>query len=408
MAAVVVLKRPSVADVETAADRLRAANEAWRTLVATAEGPVLAEALIQIREAGIDPLEAVFAEGLRRFDAAGEYQADGALGPVSWLRWKCKMTASSASEHLAVARQLDELPKTEQAFSRGEISYQHVAVLARTAEHVGVQALRKAEGSFLKAAETMDPGQLVGVAKDFEHRVDAEAALTEANRAHERRYLHIGEPVNGLVRLDGLLDTEGGAIVRNALNARMLPDKNDDRTAGQRRADALVDLCRQGARGTSADGAAPRVVLMIKASADTLAKTDGAPAGEIEGGGMIPAETVRRLACDSAITRFVGAGELQGEISHASRTIQPATRRVLAARDQHCVFTGCDRRPAWCDGHHLKFWADGGPTTLDNLALLCRPHHRRVHEGGWTLERKNGRFVARPPDARARSGKAPP
>ena len=159
MAAVVVLKRPSVADVETAADRLRAANEAWRTLVATAEGPVLAEALIQIREAGIDPLEAVFAEGLRRFDAAGEYQADGALGPVSWLRWKCKMTASSASEHLAVARQLDELPKTEQAFSRGEISYQHVAVLARTAEHVGVQALRKAEGSFLKAAETMDPGQ---------------------------------------------------------------------------------------------------------------------------------------------------------------------------------------------------------------------------------------------------------
>lgn len=408
MAALVALQRPSVADVEAAADRLRAANEEWRTLVARGEGPVLGEALIQIREAGIDPLEAVFAEGLRRFDAAGEYAEDGALGPVSWLRWKCKMSATSASEHLAVARQIDELPKTEEAFARGELSYQHVAVLARTAEHVGVQEVRKAEASLLKAAESMDPGQLVGVAKDFEHRVNAEAAQNEANRAYDRRYLHVGEPVNGLVRVDGLLDTEGGAIVLNALNARMLPNKGDDRTAGQRRADALVDLCRAGARSKSDDAPAPRVLLMIKATAETLARTAGAPAGEIDGGGTIPAETVRRLACDTAITRFVSSGELQGEITHASRTIQPRTRRALAVRDQHCVFSGCDRRPAWCDGHHLRFWADGGPTTLENLALLCRPHHRKVHEGGWTLERKNGRFIARPPAASTRLDKPPP
>ena len=318
------------------------------------------------------------------------------------------MSASSAAEHLAVARQIDELPKTEAAFARGDLSYQQVAVLARTAEHVGVQAVRQAESSLLKAAETMDPGQLIGVAKDFEHRVDAEAALRESNRAHERRYLHVGEPVSGLVRVDGLLDTEGGAIVRNALNARMLPNKGDERTSGQRRADALVDLCRPGGRSKSGDGAAPRVLLMIKAGADTLAKTAGAPAGEIEGGGTIPAETVRRLACDTAITRFIGTGELEGEITRASRTIKPATRRALAVRDQHCVFSGCDRRPAWCDGHHLWFWADGGPTTLENLALLCRPHHRKVHEGGWTLERKNGRFIAKPPDAWMRPGKAPP
>ena len=408
MAAVIALKRPSVADVVAAAERTRSANEEWRQMVSTAEGPVLGEALIQIREAGIDPMEAIFAEGLRRFDAAGEYAEDGALGTVPWLRWKCKLSATSASEHLTVARQIDDLPKTEAAFARGELSYQHVAVLARTAEHVGVQAVRKAETSLLKAAETMDPGQLVGVAKDFEHRVDAEAALGEANRAYERRYLHVGEPLNGLVRVDGLLDTEGGAIVRNALNSRMLPDKGDDRTAGQRRADALVDMCRPGARSKSEDAAGPRVLLVIKASADTLAKTAGAPAGEIEGGGTIPAETVRRQACDTAITRFISTGELVGEITHASRTIQSSTRRALVLRDQHCVFSGCDRRPAWCDGHHLWFWADGGPTTLDNLALLCRPHHRKVHEGGWTLERTNGRFIARPPDAWTRSGKAPP
>ena len=407
MAAVVALKRPSAADVLAAAERTRAANEEWRRLVSTAEGPVLGEALIQVREAGIDPLEAVFADGLRRFDAAGEYQADGALGMVSWLRWKCKMSAASAAEHLAVARHVDELPKTEEAFARGEISYQQVAVLARTAEHVGVQEVRKAETSFLKAAETMDPGQLVGVAKDFEHQVAPDAARNEAQRAYERRYLHVGDPDNGLVRIDGLLDAEGGAIVRGALEARMLPRKNDERTPGQRRADALVDLLRGGAR-TSTDTSAPRVLLTIKATVDTLTKSPGSPAGELENGARIPADAVRRLACDTAISRIVGRGELDAEITRASRTIPPATRRALVARDQHCVFSGCDRRPSWCDGHHLWHWADGGPTRLENLALLCRPHHRRVHEDGWTLERRNGRFVATPPGHRARSGKAPP
>ena len=141
-----------------AAGQLRAAKDAMHALVSEADGPVLGEALIQIREAGIDPLEAVFAAGLRRFDQSGDYAADGALGPVAWLRWKCKLSGGAAAERLTVARQVDQLPKTEQAFSRGELSYQHVAVLARTAEHIGVEAVRKEEVSLLRAAATHDPG----------------------------------------------------------------------------------------------------------------------------------------------------------------------------------------------------------------------------------------------------------
>lgn len=409
MAAAVLHRTPTVADVMAAARRMRSANDEMRALVAEAEGPVLGEALIQIREAGIDPLEATFADGLRRFDAAGEYADDGALRALDWLRWKCKLSAGAAAERLTVARQLDQLPKTEDAFARGEVSYQHVAVLARTADHVGADRVRKVEASLLKAAETMDPGQLVGVAKDFEHRLDQQAALNEANRAYERRYFHIGDPVDGLVRIDGLLHSEAGAIVRQALDAHGAPSKNDDRTSGQRRADSLVELIAHAANGKSADrGGGNRPHLIIRASLETLAKTPSAPAGELEHGGTVPAETVRRLACDSAITRIVGLGELEAEISRASRTIQPSTRRALAVRDRHCVFASCDRPPVWCDGHHLKFWGDGGPTTLENLALLCRPHHRKVHEGGWRLERrKDGRFVAIPPAAGSRS-KSPP
>jgi hypothetical protein len=366
---------------------------AW---LATLDDAQLGEALIETREV-IDRAEAVFASGVRRFDTSRQYRADGALSVIAWLRSNCKLSGGAAAERVEVARALDQLPKTEAAFARGDVGYQHVAVLARAAEHVGVAAVRKAEASLLQAAESMDPGQFTGVAKHFEHRVDAAAVLEEANRAHERRYVHVGEPMDGMVRLDGLLDAEGGAILRTALNAGMLPGKDDDRTPGQRRADALVDLCRRKAGG-SATGAGPRPHLVIRASLDTLLGTPGAPAGELEVGGSVPAETVRRLACDAALTRITGRGELEAEISHASRSIPPSTRRAVEARDRRCVAGSCDRPPQWTDCHHLQHWTQGGPTQLPNLVLLCRRHHRMVHEEGWGLRRgEHGRWGLVPP-----------
>jgi hypothetical protein len=243
----------------------------------------------------------------------------------------------------------------------------------------------------------MDPGQFTTVAKNFEHRVDAAGALAEANHAYQRRYFHIGEPQDGLVRLDGVLDAEGGAILRTALQAFMQPIKDDARTYGQRSADALVELGRQGS-GNKRNGAGPRPQLIIRASLDTLAGTKGAPAGDLEGGGTIPAETVQRYACDSAISRITGQGELEHELDHASRTIPASTRRALEARDRHCVFQSCTRPSIWCDGHHLVWWTRGGKTELPNLGLVCRPHHRMVHEEGWRLVRhKDGSFTAIPP-----------
>jgi hypothetical protein len=383
---------PPVATLKAAVDRYAA----W---MREAEGEELADGLIQCREAGIDPLEAAFATGVRRFDRSGEYRADGALSVTDWLRARCKLSGGAAAERVEIARQLEQLPKTEAAFANGDLGYQHVAVMARAAEHVGAAAVRKAEPSLLQAAQTMDPGKFTSVAKNFEHRVDAEGALAEANRAYQRRYLHLGEPQDGLVRIDGLLDAEGGATLKTALQPFMKPIKDDERSFGQRQHDALLELCRQRA-GDKRDGAGPRPQLIIRASLDTLAGLPGAPAGELEGGGTVPAATVQRYACDSAISRLLGRGELEHELSHATRTIPPATRRALEARDQHCVFNGCDRRPSWCDGHHLVWWTRGGPTTLANLGLVCRPHHRLVHEGGWTLERRDGRFKAIPPPRR--------
>src|SRR5256712_6967880 len=172
----------------------------------------LAPVIIKGREV-IDRTEAVTAEATRRFEKAGGYKADGFLGMVPWLRVNGKLSGGAAAERVETARQLKALPRTEEALARGEIGYQHAVAMARTAEHVGAAQVRKAESTLLKAAETMDPGQFVTVARNFEHQVDAEAVLADANRAHARRYLQIGEVANGLVRLEGQLVPEAAAML---------------------------------------------------------------------------------------------------------------------------------------------------------------------------------------------------
>ncbi|HEY0492057.1 MAG TPA: hypothetical protein VGD57_01125, partial [Candidatus Dormibacteraeota bacterium] len=162
---------------------------------------------------------------------------------------------------------------------------------------------------------------------------------------------------------------------------------------------ALIQLCHQ--RAGRQDGSGPRPQLIIKASLDTLAGTAGSPAGELESGVPVPSETVRRIACDAAITRITGMNELDLEISRASRTIPPSTRTALVNRDRHCIVAGCDRPPKWCDAHHLRHWSDGGLTKLGNLLLLCRQHHRMVHEDGFELRHEsNGRWKLIPPTRR--------
>ncbi|MDQ6711949.1 MAG: 13E12 repeat family protein [Candidatus Dormibacteraeota bacterium] len=253
---------------QVAARQLQAAVKMVMARAQEADGAGLGELLILIRESGIDPLEAAFATGVRRFDKSGEYAADGALSVTAWLKWRCKLSGGAAAERVEIGKQLERLPKTEEAFAHGQLGYQHVAVMARSAESLGAAAVRSEEGNPLEAAQSMDPGQFTTVVKNFEHRVDAAGALAETNRAYQRRYLHIGEPQGGVVRLDGLLDAEGGATVRAALAGLMKPSKDDTRTHGQRCADAFVELCRQG-RGSKGDSSGPRPQLIIRASLDT-------------------------------------------------------------------------------------------------------------------------------------------
>ena len=89
--------------------------------------------------------------------------------------------------------------------------------------------------------------------------------------------------------------------------------------------------------------------------------------------------------------------------------VSPVTRRALVVRDKHCTFPGCERPSEWCDAHHVRHWADGGPTALSNLILLCRPHHRVLHQrDGFRVEMEDGRPMFFRPDGTRLDERAPP
>jgi len=130
---------------------------------------------------------------------------------------------------------------------------------------------------------------------------------------------------------------------------------------------------------------AGRYQVVLHVEAETL-KAEGEPGrSELEDGTRVSAETSGRLSCDASLVRVRHApdGSIL-DVGRRTRTIPPALRRALEVRDQGCRFPGCGLR--FAEGHHVKHWADGGETSLGNTLLLCRHHHRLVHEGGWTVD----------------------
>jgi hypothetical protein len=167
-----------------------------------------------------------------------------------------------------------------------------------------------------------------------------------------------------------------------------------NRTPAQRRAAALAEVAR---RAAGADPGRPTIAVTI--GLDDLQIRAGS--GRVdETGQPVAAETARRLSCDANVVRVVTNGASEPlDVGRASRTVSPAQRRALTIRDRGCVFPGCDRPPGWCDGHHIVHWADGAPTDLANLALLCQHQHKAMHEGGWSMARApDGRLAFTRPD----------
>ncbi|CAN5621079.1 hypothetical protein BH23GEM11_BH23GEM11_03880 [soil metagenome] len=127
---------------------------------------------------------------------------------------------------------------------------------------------------------------------------------------------------------------------------------------------------------------------MLHVELDALREDDptcGAGCSHLDDGVRVSHETSRRLSCDAAVVPlFLDREGRVADAGHARRVVSPALRRALEARDRGCRFPGCGLR--YTEAHHVRHWADGGETSLENCALLCRHHHRLLHEGGWKME----------------------
>jgi hypothetical protein len=351
-----------------------------------------------------DAIERLRAEAIRRvaeLDSRQAHLIDGHVSAGSWLRHSTGMAPSTAREHVRVARALRDMPKTAEAFSVGDITFSHVRLLAVAAdEHPDVFLLH--EEALVEAAEGLPVRQFRKALEYWWQAVAPEAAMDAAEALHVQRRLHLSTTFEGAGVLDALLDTEATATVRAALGSfldRAARTVDDDRSPAQVRADALVAMCRfylDHGNAPIVGGERPHVTVLV--DLESLERRAGRLC-ELGDEGVVTPEVARRLACDAGITRIITKGRSEPlDVGRKTRTVSPAIRRALVVRDGGCRFPGCDRPPAWCDAHHIVHWIDLGPTAVPNLVLLCRRHHRLVHESGFSVEVEDQGIVFRRPD----------
>ena len=308
----------------------------------------------------------------------------------------------AAREKVRVARALPGLPRISAAMRCGSVSYAKVRAITRV-------ATPETEQRLLDVA-------LLGTASHVERivrawrRTDRVIAAQQADARHLSRHLTTWIDDDGMMVLRGRLTPELGAVLHRALEAaadQLFKEAKDapqpgrlveDVSWGQRRADALgrlaeVALAADLDAGTAGDRY--QVVLHVEATATAEGAEvpfDGAL--EVDDAAVhVSAETSRRLACDAGLVHMHHDSDGHVlDVGRKTRTIPPAIRRALSARDRRCRFPGCSARR--CDAHHIEHWVEGGTTSLANLVLLCRRHHRLVHEGGFTLQRQPDSTVA--------------
>lgn len=373
--------------------------------------------------------ELIDAERLRRLaeiERRGLYTRDGHLSTASWLASRFKVAWGTAREQVRTARALEEMPHARRALDDGELSMSAIRVLV-AAREADPEAFRNGERELVQAACIHSVHDLRRVAAYWRQAVERQAALDGEEKLREQRRLHASVTFLGMVRVDGTLDPETGETLLTALRAVLDAEsrsgaERDDRTPAQRRADALGEVCRQWldlADRPTVAGERPHVNLTVDAAAlgmgqpgnepdetqlvgsgagDSLAELVPAPVSELDHVGPVDLSVARRVLCDAAIRRVVMAGRSDPlDVGRQTSVVSPAMRRGVIVRDRHCRFPGCDRPHTWCDAHHVMHWADGGPTAVPNLILLCRRHHRMVHQG-YRLELVEGRPMFRRPD----------
>lgn len=341
------------------------------------------------------------------FDAADVASTSRHQTTRRWLEHRARLAPGTAAHLTRTARALrDHLPQTRDELARRAISAQHVGAIASVITKVGVCHAVAAEPILVRLARETEPSVVRHATARIHALVDPAGAERAHHDAYERRGVTLSI-VNDHGYLDGVLDVESAEILRTALQPLMKrAGQSDDRSTPQRRADALLDIAKRVLdSGTLPEMGGERPHLSVVVDEAALSERLGAVTLPWTST-TVPAAVAHRWACDAQVTPVLatvvpppgtpdgattstalrlGGGWLPLDVGRASRLATSAQLKALRVRDGGCIYPGCTRTAAYCDAHHVHHWAAGGATSLDNMVLLCRHHHRTLHASHWSL-----------------------
>lgn len=356
----------------------------------------------------------------------------GIKSPAHWLNYYCGIALGAAREKVRVAKALATLPLIDKHFQTGAISYSKVRAMTRS-------ATPENEDYLLEIAKHGTAHHVETLVRKY-RRAERLNKACEGKAQHEAREFSWYQDDDGMLVFRGKLPAEDGAVFLQAMEAVLqtsrsagsLAEKPDEQASNsraeadksvpagtdflespeselpaetfiQKRADALV-MMSEHLLATLDQMSSPQLTplaggdkyqVMIHIDVNALNESDQAHQQadavhcHLESGRFVSPmslETTRRLACDASVVTVLedGAGNVL-DVGRKTRSIPPAIRRALKIRDGGCRYPGCCES-RWVDGHHIQHWCDGGETSLDNLVLLCRYHHRLLHQDRFSIE----------------------
>ncbi|RKT84810.1 HNH endonuclease signature motif containing protein [Saccharopolyspora antimicrobica] len=384
----------------------------------------------QIRQARMEQLRLIAEADRRRLHAAR-----GVRSTQVWLKNLLNIDGQDATNRVRIAtatlpntgEDTDNaagvagpevaLPATGQALGEGVIGLEHARVISRCVSRLPEHAQHRAgevERLLVENACRQCPRDLAKLADRVRYMLDADGAVADEQAQFESRELHYATARDGMLVIKARLDRETGAKFVTALRPLAAPRPEadgvkDPRTVGQRNADGLatlLDLVLDTDGMPRTGGQKPHLTVTIDYTdlKNQLPTTNGevitaGGAGMLEGTGQyLSPQTVRRIACDCEVLPMVlGGDSLPLDVGASQRTAPTHIRAALLARDGVCAFPECDHPAGTPQAHHIVHWVDGGPTSLDNMVMLCAHHHRTIHNHHWHIQLERGRPVFTPP-----------
>jgi hypothetical protein len=428
------MSAPVAQAVDAVRDLARAARSSNGALGAPQVPAERAAWLFALRQI-VDAAEVAFTHVLADFDAARDGEVlHAASSTQSWLRGALGLASVDAAERVRIARSTraelamalasvvpsqpidvddqetgagpadvdigdggpeDKADEPDEADASrqiaGRVSYEHVRSIHRTLRALPPSTRDEASETLTELAPQLGIDDLRATGRYLRHVLDPDGSARHAQEDFGRRWLSMAPLLDGMHSIDGVLDAESAARLNAALAPFLVPTGSDDtRTTDQRRADGLSEIVETAVKS----GGLPMLSgssLAIQVDVPLLTLSGGTSGpSKLSGTTRTPVwftpDAAQRMACDASVRRLLlDTRGVALDLGRESRIFSSAQRKALAARDQGCRFPGCGRPPAHTDGHHLVPWARGGATDLSNGLLLCRFHHRRVHEGGWTI-----------------------